>query len=125
MPTKKKAAKSSPYTVAVRSLSRRDPRLRPLFRRVGPCTLQPHTDPFPVLVRTIISQQLSSRAAKTIGDRLVALLTGGLTVAGIGSLSDEQVRGCGISGGKLKSIRDLCARIVGGTLDPDRFHSLG
>src|SRR5262249_11527594 len=121
----KKKMDESPYLVAQRAISRRDPRLRPIIKRVGPCTLRPMADRFSVLVRTIISQQLSTKAALTIGDRLLALVPDGFTPERLGRLRDEQIRSCGISGGKLKSIRDLCARIGGGHLDPDDFPSLG
>jgi DNA-3-methyladenine glycosylase II len=114
----------SAYLAAQRSISRRDLKLRPIIKRVGPCTLRPMSDRFSVLVRTIISQQLSTKAALTIGDRLLALTPGGFTPACLQELSDEQIRSCGISGGKLKSIRDLCARIRGGRLDPDAFPTL-
>src|SRR5262249_5623447 len=121
----KKKMDDSPYVVAQRSISRRDANLRPIIKRVGPCTLRPMQDRFSVLVRTIISQQLSSKAALTIGDRLLALVPGGVTPARIDKLRDEQIRSCGISSGKLKSIRDLCSRISGGHLDPDAFAALG
>lgn len=93
------------------ALARRDQRLRDLIKRVGPCTLQPKGDVFPVLVRTIISQQLSTKAAMTIGDRLEALSKTGLTPKAIDKLTDEQIRGCGLSGSKLKSVRHLCEQV--------------
>ena len=120
----KKKMDESPYLVAQRAISRRDSKLRPIIKRVGPCTLRPMADRFSVLVRTIISQQLSTKAALTIGDRLLALVPGGFTPERLGNLRDEQIRSCGISGGKLKSIRDLCARIGGGHLNPDDFPAL-
>jgi DNA-3-methyladenine glycosylase II len=120
----KKKMDESPYLVAQRAISRRDSKLRPIIKRVGPCTLRPMADRFSVLVRTIISQQLSTKAALTIGDRLLALVPGGFTPERLGKLRDEQIRSCGISGGKLKSIRDLCARIGGGHLNPDDFPAL-
>jgi len=114
----------SAYQAAQRAISRRDAKLRPIIKRVGPCTLRPMTDRFSVLVRTIISQQLSTKAALTIGDRLLALTPGGFTPERLKKLSDEHIRSCGISGGKLKSIRDLCSRIGGGHLNPDDFPNL-
>jgi DNA-3-methyladenine glycosylase II len=119
-----KSAADSPYVVAQRAISRRDAMLRPVIKRVGPCTLRPITDRFTVLVRTIISQQLSTKAALTIGDRLLQLAPRGFTPERLDKLGDEQIRACGISGGKLKSIRDLCARIRHRELDPDQFPAM-
>src|SRR5262245_10449253 len=121
----KKKIDDSPYLVAQRAISRRDLKLRPIIKRVGPCTLRAMVDRFSVLLRTIISHQLSTNAALTIGDRLLALVPDGFTPKRLDRLSDEQIRACGISGGKLKSIRDLCTRIGCGHLDPDAFPSLG
>ncbi len=98
--------------------------MRPLIKRVGPCTLRPHDDHFALLIRTIISQQLSTRAAMTIGKRLLDLLPSGFEAAALDRLSDEQIRGCGISNGKLRSIRDLCARIRSGDIDIARWPTM-
>jgi len=38
-----------------------------LIRAVGPCTLRHETDHFAILVRSIISQQISTKAAIAIG----------------------------------------------------------
>ena len=111
-----KKPEPSAFAAAARALARRDPRLRAIIRRVGPCTLNPFKDTFAVLVRTIIAQQLSTRAAITIGDRLVALLPTGLKPGAIEQLRDDQIRNCGISGGKLRSLRDLCAHFQDGRL---------
>lgn len=111
----------SPYVKAQRALARRDERLKALIKQVGPCTLQPMPDVFPVLVRTVIAQQLSTKAATTISSRLEALLPEGLLPAAIERLRDEEIRGCGISGSKLKSIRDLCSRVRTGELPVERF----
>ena len=63
MPAKRKTF--SPHAMAERHLSRRDPRLRDMIRRVGPCTLAAHKDHFYALVRTIISQQISTAVARS------------------------------------------------------------
>ena len=57
----------------MRHLRRVDPHLRAIIDRVGPCRLEPHADRFGALVRSIISQQISTKAAASIDARLVAL----------------------------------------------------
>ncbi len=106
------------YAKARRLLARRDPVLRDLMRRYGPCGLadSQHTDPFRALVRAIISQQLSTQAAATIARRFEALFDGKPTPARVNAAPDDQLRAVGLSGQKLRYIRDLCARIEGGLL---------
>ena len=110
------------YAKARRLLARRDPILRDLMRRHGACGLAKaqHTDPFEALVRAIISQQLSTRAAATIAGRFEALFDDGHpTPSTVAAVSDERLRGCGLSSQKLTYIRDLCVRIEDGSLPLD------
>jgi len=115
MPTKRKAP--SPHAKAERHLSRRDPRLREMIRRVGPCTLQPHPNHFYALVRTIISQQISTAVARSIAAKLEqALAPDGPTAGRIHAATDAVIRGCGLSAAKLKSLRHLAAMVLDGSL---------
>ena len=57
---------------ARRSLMRRDPVLREVIRRVGPCTLEPAGTGFHILARAIVSQLISTKAARTISGRIEA-----------------------------------------------------
>ena len=109
------------YTNARRILARRDPILRDLMRRHGPCGLadSQHTDPFQALVHAIISQQLSTKAAATIAVRVDTLLDGLPMPARVAAVSDAQLRGAGLSGQKVSYLRDLCARIADGSLPLD------
>ena len=109
------------YAKARRLLARRDPILRDLMRRHGACGLAraQHADPFEALVRAIISQQLSTRAAATIAGRFETLFDGHPTPPAVAAVSDERLRGCGLSSQKLAYIRDLCVRITNGSLPLD------
>ncbi len=128
MPAKqsKRRTKSAPYEEACRRLSRRDPRLRAVIRKVGDCTLKTDANYFGILVRTIISQQLSTKAAISIGKRLEQVLApDGMTAEKILATSDEAIRGCGLSGGKVKSLRDLCAKVLDETVKLAHLPNLG
>ncbi|HYN64181.1 MAG TPA: DNA-3-methyladenine glycosylase [Candidatus Limnocylindrales bacterium] len=109
------------YPKARRILARRDPILRDLMRRHGPCGLadSQHADPFQALVHAIISQQLSTKAAATIAGRVDALLDGVPIPARVAAVSDAQLRSAGLSGQKVSYLRDLCARIGDGSLPLD------
>jgi DNA-3-methyladenine glycosylase II len=110
------------FVKAERHLSRKSPVFRKIIRQIGPCTLKPNPDYFSVLVHTIISQQLSTKAAQTIGSRLHEALKGkDLTPKAIQRLADEDIRACGFSGGKTKSLRDLCQRCLDGSLPINRL----
>ena len=68
------SADSQPdWSEATSQLSRRDPVLGALIRRIGPCTLAPRPNSFGMLVGSIVAQQISAAAARTIHKRLWAL----------------------------------------------------
>ena len=98
-----------------RHLGRRDKVLRDVIRAVGPCTLVVNTDHFSVLARSIVSQQISTKAARAIADRLIASLgRSGLKPKAILSLSDETMRAAGLSTNKQRSLRDLADKCMSG-----------
>jgi DNA-3-methyladenine glycosylase II len=106
------------YARARRLLARRDPIIGSLIRQHGDCGLAAaqRTDPFHALIHAIIAQQLSTRAAATIESRVSALCGGRPTPKKLAALTDERIRSVGVSPQKLKYIRDLCARILDGSL---------
>ncbi len=98
---------------------RRDPVLAVTIRRIGACGMASRllTDHLTTLVRAIVGQQLSSKAAATIFGRLRALFPDGqITVDGLQALDDAALRGVGLSSQKLAYLRDLSARIADGRL---------
>jgi DNA-3-methyladenine glycosylase II len=106
------------YARARRTLVRRDPVIAALIRTHGPCGLAraQHTDPFHALVQAIISQQLSTAAARTIGQRLRGLYDGRMTAAAIAATPDLALRAVGLSPQKVGYMRDLCAKVDSGAL---------
>lgn len=114
------------YARARRALMRRDPVIATLIRQHGECGLatSQRTDPFHALLHAIIAQQLSTKAAKTIEGRFSALFGGDPTPVAVARVPDEQLRAVGLSGQKLTYIRDLCGRILDGSLDLDTLTSL-
>jgi DNA-3-methyladenine glycosylase II len=110
------------YARARRVLMRRDPVLAPVIRKYRERSLieGPPVDPFPALVRTIVGQQLSVKAAATIHGRLVALMPGSVaTPSAIVALTDEQLRAAGMSRQKSAYLRDLAAKAESGELPLD------
>jgi DNA-3-methyladenine glycosylase II len=102
---------------------RRDPMLKPLIEQVGPCTLTYHSNRFEVLVRSIISQQISTKAAAAIRTRLeLALGRRGITPQAILRARDDTLRAAGLSLNKLRSLRDLADKVHSGLVPLERLH---
>ena len=109
---------NAPYDTAIAHLRKADPVMGELMARSGPCTLEPgSTDAFLTLCQSIVSQQLSSRAAGAIIERLQALFDSGLpTPEGILELPDETLRALGLSRQKQASLKDLSLKTIEGSL---------
>lgn len=117
-----------PHADAMAHLSAADPRMAALIERAGPCRLGQHAQGalgkpqmLSALVESIVSQQLSPKAADTIFGRVRALVPGELTPDGLLALPEDELRGAGLSGAKTKSIRDLCDHVRRGALALDRL----
>lgn len=107
------------FARARRALMRRDPVLAPVIRKHKHRTIldTPLIDPFAALVRTIASQQLSTKAAATIHRRVLDLMPGGVaTPEAIERTTDEQLRAAGLSRQKIAYVRDLARHATGGEL---------
>ena len=98
---------SASLRLAEAHLAARVPTLAPVVAAIGPCALQPQSDLFRVLVRSMIAQLISTAAARTITTRLESKLGGKITPGRLLALTDDDLKACGISGGKAKSIRGL------------------
>lgn len=113
---------------ARRLLMRRDPRLAPVIKRVGPCGLTASRthDPFVSLVRALVSQQLSGKAAATIFGRVSALAGGDrqLSPAAVLAIDPQALRDAGLSRQKISYIRDLAERVSDGRLALDALPDL-
>ncbi|NUM56061.1 MAG: DNA-3-methyladenine glycosylase 2 family protein [Candidatus Hydrogenedentes bacterium] len=113
--------------VGERHLSRRDPFLRGVIRRNGPCALRPHRGYYEILVRAIISQQLSGKAAETIINRFRAVYgpNGFPRPDRILATPDAVLRATGMSNGKVTFVKDLAARLQDGSLKLNRLSRMG
>src|ERR1700722_13164720 len=114
------------YGQARRHLGRRDPLLKQLMSTVGPCRLRPDAgDPFALLVRSIISQMISTKAAAAVFAKVqAAAAQTGLTPAGIRALPEADLRAAGLSGAKARSLQEPADGGFGGQLPLDRLEEL-
>lgn len=103
--------------------ARSDKRLWKLSQ-ANPIPVEPHElnrDGFSTLVLSIVHQQVSMAAARTITDRLVKLLGGSITPRRILNRSPEQLRTAGLSRGKAAYILDLADKTQRGDVEFARF----
>jgi DNA-3-methyladenine glycosylase II len=107
-------------------LAAKDPVLAGLIAKHGPFTPRPHTDYYWELVDSIISQQLSVKAARTIEQRFLALF--GDKVPSAEQLLDtsiDELRAVGMSRAKATYVLDLAKHIADGSLKLDKLPRLG
>src|SRR5579863_789963 len=102
---------------AILHLKKSDPILCAIIERVGPCRMQFGPAEFASLAESIVYQQLNGSAAATIFSRFEALAGDPVTPGGILKLTDEQLRGVGLSKQKSSYLKDLAAKTASGLLD--------
>jgi DNA-3-methyladenine glycosylase II len=107
--------------------------MRGIVKAIGACGLKPGArgDHFTTLLRAIVGQQLSAKAAETIWLRLVALLSTNSMANGrklkpedIIATNHAKLRGTGMSNAKVAYAKDLATKIVDGSLRLDRMSRL-
>jgi len=110
---------------ALAHLHQADPILGRLIQQAGAFTLKPDRDRFGMLVRSILSQQISTSAARSIRARLLELLLPHkLTPTAIHAVTDDQLRSAGLSSQKVSYIRDLTDRALDQRLRLDQIGRL-
>jgi DNA-3-methyladenine glycosylase II len=106
---------------------RGDPKLARVIERVGPfkMTLRIEGSHFDHVVRAIVYQQLSGKAARTIHGRVMDLFGGRPpTPEELAGTSDDRLRSAGLSRQKLGYIKDLAARVAARDVAMDSLHEL-
>lgn len=107
---------------AVQHLKKSDPVIASIIERVGPYRMDYRDPVFETLVRSIVYQQLSGKAASTIFGRLHAASgVAVLTPDSILKLRTDRMRKLGLSGQKTEYIRELARHTKSGTVN---FESL-
>ena len=117
------------------TLAAADPAMGALIERVGEIDLKTRlrrrseerpADAYGALLRAIVGQQLSTKAARTIYGRVRDLFDGTTpSPERLLEASVEDLRACGLSGRKVEYIRDLAAHVLSGELELDRLGELG
>jgi DNA-3-methyladenine glycosylase II len=103
---------------ALAYLKERDPKLGALTERVGAFALRLDSSPSPFesLLESILYQQLNGKAAATIHRRVREYFRGDPTPQAMIDTPDERLRAAGVSGNKIKAMKDLAAKTLDGTV---------
>src|SRR5215475_10698412 len=114
-------ANGDPLDDADQHLAAVDPTMRGLVTRLGPVDLQipgAGGDRFGALILAIVSQQLSTRVARAIFDRLLDYFGGRVpTAAQLLAADQDQLRTtAGLSHAKSRALRSLAEHVADGTL---------
>jgi len=115
-------------------LAAADPTMAALIARLGEIDLETRlrrrseerpADAYGALLRAIVGQQLSTKAARTIYGRILDLFDGATPPPERLLEADEaDLRGAGLSGRKVEYIRDLASHVLSGELELDRLGEL-
>jgi DNA-3-methyladenine glycosylase II len=110
---------------ATRRWARTDPAMARLSKANRlpdePHSLSEANDGFTTLVKSIVHQQVSMAAARTIEGRLVKLLGGKVTPRRVLNRSPDRLRAAGLSRGKAAYILDLADKTARGDVGFSRF----
>ncbi len=119
---------------AAKQLAAADPTMAALIERLGEIDLETRLrrrseerppDAYGALLRAIVGQQLSTKAARTIYGRILDLFEGSTPSPEQLLDADEAgLRAAGLSGRKVEYVRDLASHVLAGELELDRLDEL-
>jgi DNA-3-methyladenine glycosylase II len=120
---------------ARKALAAADPTMAALIERVGPIDVKTRlrrrkeerpADAYGALLRAIVGQQLSTKAARTIYLRVIDLFGGSApSPEQLLEADEKDLRAAGLSGRKTEYVRDLASHVLSGELELDRLEELG
>ncbi len=118
-----------------KALAASDPTMAALIERLGKIDLATRlerrgeerpADAYGALLRAIVGQQLSTKAARTIYLRVVEIFDGTTpSPEQLLEAGEDDLRGAGLSGRKVEYVRDLARHVLSGELELDRLDELG
>ena len=94
------------------------------IKELPPCTFgleKPKVTSYQSLIRSVIAQQVSTAAARTITSRLETQCGGSITAAKVGALSDKKLQSVGLNGAKVRTISELTDASLSGEINFRKF----
>jgi len=90
---------------------KKDPKLAKIIKHVGSYEISLMKNPYESLIETIITQQLSGKAAESISKKFRKLFGRFPKPDNVLKMPDSKLRSAGLSGMKVKYIKDLSEKI--------------
>lgn len=112
----RKRQETDPWGAATRHLKSVDRKLAPLIEKVGPCKLRPSEDLLATLANSIVAQQISAKAARSIFDKVSAGMGSPWRPEDLIRLDDEFLKSCGVSPQKRGYLASLFEIVRSGDL---------
>jgi len=99
----------------------------PAIKNLEPCTFgltKPKVTSYQSLIRSVVAQQVSTAAARTISGRLEVKCGGSITAEKVGALSLKQLQSVGLTGAKVRTISELTEAALSGEINFRKFPRL-
>ena len=104
-------------------LRKRCPHIRRALKEVGLPDPRQWEPGFATLIKIIVDQQVSTAAGASIWAKLARACKGRVTAKRLLTLTEADLRACGLSGQKARYARGAAEAVVGGQLDFKRLHA--
>lgn len=104
-------------------LKSRDKKLGAAIDKIGMIQREITPDPFTALISSVVGQQISNKAAKTVWNRLLLLL-GSIAPESIAQSDLLEIKGCGMSERKAGYIKGIADAAMSGEVDFNTLHTL-
>jgi DNA-3-methyladenine glycosylase II len=108
---------------ACRHLSKKDRVMRRLIPQFGEACLESRGDAFTTLSRSIVGQQISTKAAQTVWDRF-AKLPRKMTAANVLKLKVDDMQAAGLSARKIEYLVDLALHFDSGSIRVEAWKAM-
>lgn len=124
--TSKKVSSQFPTQQAIQKhFNRHDKAMAKIVKKVGPIKLKPNKKYFLVLCRSIISQQISVKAADAIMSRFLKLFHNqNPTPQRVQEISESKIREAGLSKQKIAYMKDLSDKFLNKSINARKFQFL-
>ena len=104
-------------------LKSKDKKLGAAIDKIGMIKREINPEPFTALVSSIVSQQISKKAAETVWNRLCSLL-GNITEESIAQMTLSEIQGCGMTVRKAEYIKGIAHAAIIGEINFRTLHTL-
>jgi DNA-3-methyladenine glycosylase II len=108
---------------ACRWLAKKDRVMKRLIPQFGDACLQSRGDAFSTLARSIVGQQISTKAAQTVWDRF-AKLPRKMTAGNVLKLKVDDMQAAGLSARKIEYLVDLALHFDSGAIHVDAWKEM-